>query len=91
MMTEAGASTRDRLAYGFCICTARYPQPRELQVLAELYSQQLTYYQSERDAAVKLLSVGESKRDESLDPSEHAAWTMMANLILNLDETITKE
>jgi hypothetical protein len=60
-------------------------------VLVKLYDQQLAHYQSDREAAVKLLAVGESKRDESLDASEHAAWTMMANLILNLDETITKE
>jgi hypothetical protein len=37
------------------------------------------------------LSVGESKRDEALEPTEYAAWTMMANLLLNLDETVTKE
>ena len=37
-----------------------------------------------------LLKVGESKRDATLDVSELAAWTIVANLILNLDETITK-
>ncbi len=91
MMTEAGSVPHDRLAHGFRLCTARRPQSRELDVLVKLYEQQLAHYQADRDAAVKLLSIGESKRDESLDPGEHAAWTMMANLILNLDETITKE
>jgi hypothetical protein len=91
MMTEAGSIPHDRLAHGFRLCAARRPQSRELDVLVKLYEQQLAHYQTDRDAAVKLLSIGESKRDESLDPSEHAAWTMMANLLLNLDETITKE
>jgi hypothetical protein len=91
MMTEAGPSPRDRLSHAFRICTARQPAARELDVLTELYQQQLTHYQNDPDAAVKLLSVGESKRDELLDPSEHAASTIMANLLLNLDETITKE
>jgi hypothetical protein len=91
MMTESGPAPHDRLSHGFRLCTARRPQSRELDVLVKLFDQQLAYYQSDRDAALKLLAIGETKRDESLDPSEHAAWTMMANLLLNLDETITKE
>ena len=46
---------------------------------------------SERAAAEKLLAVGDTKRNEALDVSELAAYTMVANLILNLDETVTKE
>jgi hypothetical protein len=91
MMTETGTGANDRLAYGFRLCTARQPKASELEILANLYSQQLAYYQNDREAALKLLAVGESKRNESLDPTEHAASTMMANLLLNLDETITKE
>ena len=91
MMREGGSQPHDRLSYGFRLATARPPAPGELDVLRKLYDEQLAHYRADNDAAVKLLSVGESKRDESLDPSEHAAWTMMANLILNLDETITKE
>jgi hypothetical protein len=41
-------------------------------------------------AALKLLSVGESQRDEKLDVAELAAWTTVASVILNLDETVTK-
>jgi hypothetical protein len=91
MMIEAGPSPRERLSHGFRLCTARLPAARELDLLADLYQQQLAHYQMDRDAAVKLLSVGELERDASLDPAEHAASTMMANLMLNLDETITKE
>ena len=42
-----------------------------------------------QDAAEKLLTVGESPRDEKLDPAELAAWAMVANAILNLDEVVT--
>jgi len=38
-----------------------------------------------------LLAIGESERDNGLDPVEHAAWTTVASVILNLDETITKQ
>ena len=38
-----------------------------------------------------LLTVGQSKRNETLDANELAAWTITANLLLNLDEAVTKE
>ena len=45
----------------------------------------------DRAAGKLLLAIGERPRDASLDVSEHAAMTIVASLILNLDETITKE
>lgn len=40
--------------------------------------------------AERALAVGESPRDKSLEPKEHAAWMMVCNLILNLDESLTQ-
>lgn len=91
MMTEGGKTPQERLTDGFRLATARRPDAKELDTLTKLYEQQLTYYRADKDAALKLLGMGASKRNEALDPGEHAAWTMMANLLLNLDETITKE
>jgi hypothetical protein len=48
------------------------------------------YYASHPDEAKQLLSVGESKADASLDPAEHAAWTMLVNQVMNLDEAENK-
>ena len=39
----------------------------------------------------KLLAIGATPRDESIDPAEHASYTLVGNLLLNLDETMTKE
>ena len=50
----------------------------------------LTYYQSNPDDAKALLAVGESPADERLDPPMLAAWTMVCNQVLNLDETLNK-
>jgi hypothetical protein len=50
----------------------------------------LAYYQSHPKEAEELLSVGESKPDRSLDPSTLAAWTMLANELMNLDEVLNK-
>jgi hypothetical protein len=41
-------------------------------------------------AALKLLTVGESRRDDRLPAEELAAYTIVASVILNLDETVTK-
>ena len=45
----------------------------------------------DKDAALKLLEIGESGYDRNLDVSELAGWTIVASILLNLDETITKE
>jgi hypothetical protein len=91
MLIEGGTTPAERLTYGFRLATARTPQPAELEVLTGLYDQHLGHYRANPEAAAKLLQVGESKRDESLDAAEHAACTLLANLLLNLDETMTKE
>jgi hypothetical protein len=48
-------------------------------------------YAKDKEAAANLLSVGEKERDPSLDATELAAWTTIASMVMNLDETITKE
>jgi mono/diheme cytochrome c family protein len=90
IMTEE-ATPDKRLGLAFRLATARAPTENEQKVLLKVFDKHLQHYRSNADAAVKLLSVGESKRDPKFDPAECAAYTMVANLILNLDETITKE
>lgn len=91
MMANGGAAPAERLAYGFLVATSRKPNDAELQVLLRVYEKQRERFAANKAAAEKLLGVGESKRNDKLDVIEHAAYTMAANLILNLDETITKE
>ena len=91
MMTEGGDSAATQLIFGFQICTARIPAEHELQVLTRVHAAQLAHYQGSPAEAEKLLVIGASPRVDGLDPTNYAAMTMMANLILNLDETITKD
>jgi len=91
MLLEGGSTYPDRLTHGFRLVTGRKPSSAELEILVALYQEHHAHYQTKADEAVKLLSIGESKRDESLNPSEYAAMTMVGNLLLNLDETLTKE
>jgi hypothetical protein len=91
MLTEAGPSMAKRIDFAFRLATDRKPASKELRVLTDLAKQELADYRRNQDAALKLLSVGESKPDPKLKPVELAAWTTVASTILNLDETITKE
>jgi hypothetical protein len=50
----------------------------------------LEHYRKEVGAAKDLVAQGETKADPAIDPSELAAWSMIANAVLNLDEVVTK-
>jgi hypothetical protein len=89
-MKEGGHSDSDRLQYAFRIVTGRQPTEAETAVLMEELRERLTAFTADSQTARRLLSIGESKTDASLETEELAAWTMVARLILNLDEAITK-
>jgi hypothetical protein len=89
LMNEAD-STERRITLAFRLSTARRPNERELAVLAKVFAAQHAAFSKDAEAARKLLSVGESARNDRLPAAELAAWTMVANVILNLDEAVTK-
>jgi hypothetical protein len=91
MMKEGGSTPEQRIAYAYRLATSESPQPDAQTVLLDSFNQQLDHYRADRQAALQLVSVGESKRDEALDVTELASYTIMASLILNLDKTISKE
>ena len=80
----------ERIVFAFRLAMARTPTERETAVLRKVYESQLAKYRNDATAAKKLLTVGEAGRDEKLDMTELAAWTVVANVILNLDETVTR-
>lgn len=90
MMAEAKQPDA-RIALGFRALTAREPKPAEAKILRAAFDRAAARYGADRPAAEALLAQGESPRDESLDPARHAAYTYVASLLFNLDETITKE
>ncbi|QDU89753.1 Planctomycete cytochrome C [Pirellulimonas nuda] len=91
MMTESGRSPDERLAYGYRLATAYHASPATLQVLRDNLGFFKGHFAERQTDALALLAHGQSPRDQSLDASEHAAYTAVAHLILNLDETITLE
>lgn len=86
MVTEGGATEHDRAAYGLRLCLARAASKPEIDRLVALYREQLTHFKNNSDAARKM--AGEKcSADEA---ASLAAWTVVANVLLNLDELITK-
>ncbi len=69
---------------------ARPFRPEELKVVQSNLEELLGYYKEHADDAKKLIAVGESKADPALDVSTLAAWTMLANQLMNLDEVLNK-
>jgi hypothetical protein len=90
VMHEGGATVEDRITWAFRLVLARRPSAEESAVLNDLFNRQLGRYRDDKPSAQKLLSVGESPRDESLDVVELAAWANVASVILNLDEAVTR-
>ena len=91
LMCGPAPSPEARLASAFYQATARRPRPDELAILVDGFQNQLARYRQDHQAALALIGQGESPRDARLDPVELAAYTALAHLILNLDETLTKE
>ena len=79
-----------RLVRAFRHTLGRAPQEGEMAVLQKTYAQQLDAFQKDPKAAESLLKVGESRSTQTTAPAELAAMTAVANVLLNLNETITK-
>ncbi|MBI1372589.1 MAG: DUF1553 domain-containing protein [Phycisphaera sp.] len=91
MIKQGGATPQQRVDFAFALATARQPSASERDVLLDVFNAAKKKYAADKDAATQLVTFGESKRDGSIDVSEHAAWTIVASTILNLDETLTRE
>lgn len=90
ILTGGGNSFESRIRFGFELATARMITEKESAIFARVYHERLAYFQKNVSAAESLLKIGASPSNIQLDISEHAAWTEVARLILNLDETVTK-
>jgi hypothetical protein len=90
-MVEGGDGPAARLERLFRLVLARGPRPEERDILLQGLAHHLDAYRADRKAAADLLAAGESPRDAALDPAELAAYTAVASIVLNLDETVTKE
>ncbi len=91
MIQEGGDDEASRITHGMLLLTAREPSAEEADILVTEFANQLAHYQSHPEEAAELIAYGESKPAAGLDAAELAAYTNVARILLNLDETITKE
>ena len=89
-MMAASPGLEARLVFAFRSVLARSPEPEEIEIASSLFQRQLARYQASPEEAVKAVNFGESKPPETLDLPELAAFTLVANLILNMDEAIVR-
>ena len=90
LLAEEPDDVEARLTLAFRLVLARSPEPREREVLHEFLNSQTAVYAASPEAAVALSRAGQAAQPDGLDPAVHATWTALANLMLNLDETITR-
>jgi hypothetical protein len=90
IVLEGGSDDESRATYGFRLCLARPPTDVEQQRLIQLYRQAYQRLQSVPDDAKRLASDPIGPPPESIDVVALAAWTVVGNVLLNLDETIVK-
>jgi hypothetical protein len=90
MLTEGGSTAGERIAFGYRTVLARRPTAAESGLVEETLQRHLARYQADKKAAHDAVSYGESKPRAGLPEPELAAYTLTANLLLNLDETVTK-
>ena len=90
ILRNGGESDEQRLVYAFRSIVGRRPSTGELEKLLVFQADYRQQFGQDETAVTQFLSAGESPRDESLDASDLAAWSMLAHLLMNLSETITK-
>ncbi|MEX2262170.1 MAG: DUF1553 domain-containing protein [Bryobacteraceae bacterium] len=91
MLSEGGTKPEDRLALGLRLAAGRRPDDSEKRLLLENLRTQLEHFRGHPQEAAQLLAVGAKPNDTKPKAEELAAYTVIASLILNLDEVITKQ
>ena len=88
VLTKAGTRPTDKLDYVFQLILSRKPTAKERETLLNDFNGYLENFTKDTKGTVGLLGIGEKPRDRNLPLAEHAAWTLVANTVLNLDEAI---
>jgi Protein of unknown function (DUF1553) len=85
---DSRTSRRERAALAFRLCTSRRPTEHEIDLIVRSFDRQRRRYGARPTEAAKVLALPAEQRDATL--ADRAAWTLVANSLLNLDETVTK-
>ena len=90
IVKEGGATAADRARYGFRLVLTRPPHENELGRLVNLFERSLTRFSQSAEEAAKMATEPLGPADKEANLPELAAWTVVGNVLLNLDETVMK-
>ncbi|MBI1373625.1 MAG: DUF1553 domain-containing protein [Phycisphaera sp.] len=89
-MVDAGKTPAEQARYGFRLCLTRQPSAAELDRIVALYQQMRDRYAKDADAAKKMATIPLGDAPKGADMADLAAWTVVANVLMNLDEMFLK-
>jgi len=90
ILKEGGGDDAARVRWAWRVVTSRQPDSAEQKIISNVLAGHRARFGKDTEAAKKLIAFGESKADPKLAPADLAAWTLVANLLLNLDEVVNK-
>lgn len=90
LLTDGGTTPDERIVFAYRLVLARRPQPDELAIVRAALEKHQLKMQQHPEAAKQLIRVGESVPGSQWPETELAAYVLVANLLLNLDETVTR-
>ncbi|MCI0640511.1 MAG: PSD1 and planctomycete cytochrome C domain-containing protein [Gemmataceae bacterium] len=90
ILKEGGASVESRVEYGFRLCLIRPPQPQEIAKLVELHQKAREDYAGRAKEASQIATEPLGPLPAGIDAVDAAAWTVVSNVLLNLDEMFAK-
>lgn len=90
LLREGGNTPEERIRYGLRLVLVRPEQEEQVRALRALYESELTHYRDQEEDARKLATEPLGSLPETVAPAEAAAWTVVGNVLLNLDGVLTK-
>ena len=90
IIKHGGGSAEERVKYAIRAALGRPATSKEVELLAKLATTQLARFREDPKNAEVFLKIGDSPRDASIPAGDHAAWSVVASTILNLDEFLVK-
>ena len=91
ILRESNESFEDRLDFAFRRALVRPVSNGEAKTIRAIHDDILRHYRENREAAEQIVQIGEYPRDIKADVTQLAVWTAIAQIVLNLDEAMTKE
>ena len=90
MIHEVSGPAEERIGHGFRLCLGRRPERDEVQELISLFDDQLENFTPKQSEPGQVASAPLPPGPQAVDRPQFAAWTAVAQVLLNLDETITR-